>query len=130
MNDGYYAKAIEDANEAAYEAGKAWLEAAMASGPAYSVHSADIFGNCNPSPIDYMLDLCGNAHVRVRDGRSKFAKYLKRAYREKYNITVPIVNKLKYRQEHGLMVAMAEAAKKVLEEDYLIKGLSIWSYID
>jgi len=130
MNDGYYAKAIEDANEAALKAGKEWMEAAIARGPAYSVHNSDLFGNSDPNPVGYMLDMCGNAHVRVRDGRTKFAKYLKRVCKEKYTITVPIVNELKRRQEYGLMVAMAEAAKRVLEEDYLIKGLSLWTYID
>lgn len=125
MTDAQYDKLLATANDAALEAGQEWMDKMTARGPKYIV---------NGNPDWGMLDLCGNAHVQAYDGRTKFAKYLKRldprgnggAY---CNITVPILNKFRCRQEYGLQQAMANAVLKVLT-DAGIKKLRIWEYVD
>jgi len=116
-NNEIFFKAIEDASHAAQMAGDEWMKNAK---PKYVVVGYE---------DEPMLDLCGNAHVKVTDGRTAFGKYLKQDS-WKSTITVPLKTTYTYRQEHGLKVAMAEAALKVLTEKYGIKKLSIWSYID
>lgn len=110
-------QAIKDATKAAIKAGDEWMENAQ---PKYVVVGYE------DSP---MLDLCGNAHVRSTDGRTAFGKYLKSLDRYCCD-TVPLDTRYNGRQEHGLKVAMAKAALKVLTEDYGIKKLRIWDYID
>jgi len=107
------------AQAAAIEAGEKWMAEAE---PKYIVG-----GN----PDWTLLDLCGNAHVRTDDGRTRFAKFLKRLEPEgnRYTITLPMRSKFSGRQEHGLKMAMARAALKVLSENNIPK-FYIWDYID
>jgi len=116
-SDAYFAKAIKDATKAAQKAGDVWMENAK---PKYVVVGYE------DSP---MLDMCGNAHIRVADGRTSFGKYLKKGT-WKSSITVPLETTYRYRQEHGLKVAMAKAGMKVLVDEYGFKKLTIWDYID
>jgi len=113
----YFEKAIEDASQAGQKAGDEWMKNAK---PKYVVVGYE------DTP---MLDLCGNAHVRVTDGRTKFAKYLKQDS-WKSTITVPITTTYRMRQEHGLQLAIAKAALEVLTTKYGFKNLRIWDYID
>jgi len=117
ITDSQFENAIKDASEAAQKAGDEWMANAQ---PKYVVIGYE------DSP---MLDLCGNAHIQVTDGRTKFGKYLKQDS-WKSNITVPLNTSYSGRQEYGLKVAMAEAALKVLTEKYSLKKLRVWSYID
>ena len=112
-----FLKLVEDANIAAEQAGKIWLEEAK---PKYAVVGYE------DSPL---LDLCGNAYVRIDDGRTKFAKFLKEEYDKFGTTTVPIYNQYRGRQEHGLNVAMARAACKVLVDNG-IKKCYVWDWID
>lgn len=106
------------ANVAAEEAGQIWLENAK---PKYVVVGYE------DSP---MLDLCGAAYVRIDDGRTKFAKYLKEFHNKRTSTTtLPIRNQYSGRQEHGLNVAMATAAVKVLIA-HGIKKCYVWQWID
>lgn len=118
MTDKEYTKAIEEAQIAAQKAGDDWLANAK---PKYVVRGYE------DSP---MLDMCGNAHVRVDDGRTKFFKFLKKTYKTPYTQTVPIHGTYRGRQEHGLKVAMAGAALEVLTGKYKIPKLYMWEYID
>jgi len=113
-----FKEAIDAASKAAQKAGDEWLANAK---PKYVVEGYE------DSPL---LDLCGNSHVRVTDGRTKFAKYLKDFDDRCSAVTVPLDTIYQGRQEFGLKEAMAKAALKVLFEDYGIKKLRIWSYID
>ncbi len=110
-----FEKVIKEANVAALKAGDEWLAKAT---PKFSV------GNCQ------MLDMCGSAYVRIDDGRTKFAKFLKEKYpRGTSTILVPIHNKHKGRQEYGLAVDMAYAALEVIENAG-IKKCRVWEWID
>lgn len=103
------------------KAGDEWMEKATARGPKYMVD-----GN----PEWTMLDLCGNAHVQVKDGRSAFSKFLKRLdEHNRYNVTVPKSRKYIGRQEYGLAQAIARAQMEYLVEAG-ISGLRIWEYVD
>ncbi|NCQ52024.1 hypothetical protein GW796_09040 [archaeon] len=124
-----FTQAINEANEAALEAGKTWMKEATTRGPAFTVYNSDLFGNLG-STVGTLLDVCGNAHVECYDKRTKFGKWIKEKYNKQYTLTVPIMNEFKCRQEHGLQYAMASAAKNVLVEKYGIKKLRIWDYID
>jgi len=112
-----FAIAIDEASKAAQKAGDEWMANAK---PKYVVRGYE------DSP---MLDLCGNAHVRCDDGRTRFAKYLKQ-YKPFGAATVPLNTTYSGRQEHGLKVAMARAAYDVLANQYGIKKLYVWDYID
>lgn len=118
------------ATEAANEAGDKWMAAALARGPKYSVHQGDLLGNQGPT-VGYMLDVCGNGHVQFKDKRAGWYKQFVKAgcVRKSGNAVVEINHKYLYRQEMGLMVACADAAKAKLEE-LGVTGLHIWSYID
>jgi hypothetical protein len=118
MDDKYFEKALLEANEAAIKAGDEWMANAK---PKYVVSGYE------DSPL---LDLCGNAHVRVRDGRTKFFKYLKKNCSPFGPVTVPLAEKYRGRQEHGLKVAIASAGLEVLSKKYGIKKLELWDYID
>jgi len=113
----FFKNVIIAAQYAAQEAGDEWIKNAK---PKYVVMGYE------NSP---MLDLCGNAHVRIDDGRTKFAKYLKEDDRCFGANTVPLNTSYSGRQEHGLKLAIAEAALKVLQ-DFGIKKCYIWEYID
>lgn len=121
---------VDKATNAANEAGEKWMAEAEARGPKYAVMDAPLFG----TPVDTgcrMLDLCGNAHVRFKDKRSSWFKAFKKvgAVRATESGVVEIWHKWKPRQEHGLQMACAEAAMKVLTEAG-VTGLRIWDYID
>ena len=114
---------IDEASKAAEAAGKSWMEAAV---PKYVVHeelSGENFGT--------LLDMCGAAYVRVRDGRTKFARALKKHIGDyRGATTVPLETSYRRRQEYGLAVAQARAALMVLEGQYGIKGLYVWKWVD
>ena len=114
---------VQEATEAANKAGAEWLAKAK---PQFV--PVDAFTGHRYEP---MLDLCGNAHVQFKDKRSKHYKmFMKEGLvRQSGNAVVEIAHDYKMRQEHGLALACAEAAKKVLES-YGITGLRIWDYID
>ena len=103
------------------KAGDRWMEKATAHGPKYIVD-----GN----PEWTMLDLCGNAHVQVKDGRSRFSKFLKGLdEHNRYNVTVLKSRKYIGRQEYGLAQAIARAQMEYLVA-HGITGLRIWEYVD
>lgn len=110
-----FEKVIEDANVAALVAGDKWMANAA---PKFKVGQT------------LMLDMCGMAFVRINDGRTKFSKFLKEKYgRDTSTTLVPIYNKYRGRQEHGLKVAMAYAALEVIENAG-IKKCFVWEWID
>ncbi len=113
-----YSRVIKEVNEVAENAGKEWLANAK---PKYGV-----VGYKNSQ----MLDLCGNAHIRIKDARTKFGKYIKNLTDEQGAITVPLFTSLRYRQEYGLHMAMVEAGIKLLNEKYCITDVYNWNYID
>jgi hypothetical protein len=115
--DEFFAEIILEASLAGQKAGDEWLKNAK---PKY------VISGFEDSPL---LDLCGNAHIRTNDGRTKFGKYLKKRKRTSA-ITVPLNTQYAFRQEHGLQVAIAKAALKVLQDKYGIPKLYIWDYID
>lgn len=103
------------------KAGDEWMAKATARGPKYMVG-----GN----PEWTMLDLCGNAHVQCKDGRSAFSKFLNRSENSRgSNVTVPKSRKYIGRQEYGLAQAIARAQMEYLVEAG-ITGLRIWEYVD
>jgi len=107
---------------AANKAGDEWMAKAS---PKYVV--TDDAGSNHGT----LLDLCGNAHVQFRDKRSKNYKDCVKLdlVRKSGNGVFELEHKYRHRQEHGLAMACAEAAKKVLES-HGITDLRIWSYID
>lgn len=116
---------VNIANEAviaANEAGDNWMAKAS---PKYVV--TDDTGRNYGS----LLDLCGNAHVQFRDKRSKIYKDCVKLdlVRKSGNGVFELEHKYRHRQEYGLMMACAEAAKKVLES-HGITEVRIWSYVD
>lgn len=118
MNDEYFEEVLAKAQEAAQKAGDEWMANAT---PKYVVRGYE------DSP---MLDLCGNAHIRVYDGRTKFYKYLVKTYGKHLSfITVPLNTTYSGRQEYGLKMAIASAALNVLSGAG-IKKLRLWDYID
>lgn len=125
------ASIVAKATAAADEAGKKWMEAAVAAGPKYAVYEAEVLTGVPIRKTGDLLDLCGNAHVQFKDKRSKIYKAFLRAdfVRKSGNGVVEIQHDWVMRQEHGLQMACAQAAKKVLEE-HGVTGLSIWQYID
>ncbi len=112
-----FQKIVVDANAAARIAGDEWMKNAK---PKYVVVGYE------DSPL---LDLCGNAYVRIDDGRTKFAKFLKKEYPKNGSVLLPIHNRYTSRQEYGLNVAMAKAAWKVLIDNG-IKKCYVWEWID
>lgn len=117
------------ATKAANEAGDRWMAAAK---PKYVVYQSDLTGRKLPGATEeYMLDVCGNAHVQFKDKRFAIYKNFVKAgcVRKTGNAVIEIQHKYRYRQEMGLQVACAEAAKAKLEE-LGVTGLRIWSYID
>lgn len=119
---------VQEATEAANQAGTAWLEKATVR---FNVFNANMAGKAVGNPLGQMLDVCGNAHVQFSDKRSSFYKQFVKAdlVRRSGNAVVEIQHKFKSRQEYGLATACAEAARKKLEE-HGITGLRIWSYVD
>jgi hypothetical protein len=114
---------------AANEAGDKWIENAK---PRYAFSSVDFDGNKIPGQrSDIMLDVCGNAHVKFRDRRSAMYKAFKKAghIRNTESGVIEILHAYRPRQEYGLRVACATAAKAKLEE-LGVTGLQVWSYID
>lgn len=113
----------QEALEAANAAGDAWMAAAK---PQFEVR--DAFTGRSQGTL---LDLCGNAHVRFTDKRSKNYKAFVKAnlVRQTGNGVLELPHKYRMRQEHGLMMACAKAAKAVLEK-HGITDVRIWDYID
>lgn len=120
---------VTEATIAANMAGKAWMDNAR---PMYVVRNADLVTGKPIGPaLGTMLDMCGNAHVQFSDRRAKVYKdFLKAGFvRGSGNGVVEIEHAYRGRQEHGLMMACAKAAKAKLEE-HGVAGLRIWDYID
>lgn len=113
-----YSQVIKEVNEVAFLAGAEWLANAR---PKYVVEGYE------DSP---MLDLCGNAHIRVKDARTKFGRYIKSISDKHGALTVPLTSEFRYRQEHGLQMAMVKAGIKLLKEKYDITDVYNWNYID
>lgn len=119
---------VQKATTAANAAGDEWIKNAT---PKYAVYiDAPLFGS-GGTFSGTLLDSCGNAHVQFKDARSSFYKKFVKAglVRESGNKVVEIHHKFKSRQEYGLALTCAEAAKKILENNG-ISGLVIWQYID
>lgn len=117
---------VYHATIAANIAGDRWIANAA---PKYEVYGVDFNGLRIPgSNAGTMLDLCGNAHVQFKDKRTADYKQFVAAGAAR-NAVVEIQHKYKHRQEIGLAIACAEAAKKTLE-GFGVVGLRIWSYID
>jgi hypothetical protein len=113
---------IRLATNAANEAGKEWLGKAT---PKFEVHDA-----YTGKSYGTMLDNCGNAHVCIKDKRTANYKLLKRlGYVRGSNGIIEINHNYRSRQEHGLLLVCAEAAKKVLTEAGF-DNLVILDYID
>lgn len=124
LNEMTYSDLVRKATEAANKAGQEWLAKAEARGAAWAVKQ-------NGQTVGTLFDVCGNAHVRFSDKRSKqYKEFVSLSLvRATGNGVVEINHNYKPRQEYGLATACAEAAKKVLEEGG-IEGLRIWEYID
>ena len=126
---------LKEANEAAEKASCEWLAHATSAGPKYAVYSSFSIDD-NGVEVGTMLDVCGNAHITVKDKRTVFSKLLNKYYMKvdpwqakRSNQTVLIDYSNKYRQEYGLHVAAAKAALEVLTK-HGVKGLKLWTYID
>jgi Asp-tRNA(Asn)/Glu-tRNA(Gln) amidotransferase A subunit family amidase len=119
---------VQEAINAANAAGEEWIKNAK---PQFSVHNADLFGNIKGPSLGTMLDICGNAHLQFKDGRSADYKTFVKAglIRSNNNKVVEIYHRYKLRQEYGLQIACVEAEKKVFEQ-YGIMGVHVWSYVD
>jgi hypothetical protein len=102
-----YVELCEQARKAANEAGTAWLAQGLSWYP------------------------CGNAHVAVRDNRSRHAKEMKRLglVRSGGRYCVELNSEFRHRQEYYLRMACAKAALEVLKKGG-IDCLEIWEYID
>lgn len=133
MSEVTFQEILKEAQEAAQKAGDNWLANAK---PKYTVHRSDLFGNTDPEPMDVLLDVCGNSHVKISDKRTKFAKFIKQYlkqndpyFRDCGFLTVPLETSHRGRQEMGLHEAETRAAMEVFNS-YNVKGVRIWSYID
>lgn len=107
------------ATQAANTAGDEWMKNAK-------VRFAVMDGE---QVVGQLLDVCGNAHVRFTDKRTKEYKAFKNAGHTSITNVLYIPHKYKHRQEYGLHMACIEAAIKVLREEGVTK-LRVWSYID
>lgn len=118
---------VEKATEEANHAGKIWMDKATANGPAFVVRDG-----FTGRSVGTMLDCCGNAHLRVRDKRSKLYKGLKALglVRGSGYAVVEIHHNYRMRQEWGLHEACIGAAKRVFNDAGFVKELDVWSYID
>lgn len=120
---------LQTAIAAGNKAGDEWMANAT---PKYEVFDADIItGQIRGPSRGQMLDLCGNAHIKVTDKRSKFYRSLKKfnLVKNEYTATLPIYHKYMHRQEYGLALAIMKAAMEVLTSNG-VKGIRIWEYID
>jgi hypothetical protein len=109
------------ATEAGNKAGDLWLSKATTK---FIVRDGFTGKSCGT-----LLDLCGNAWVRITDKRTKFAKEAKKlgyAPTSSGSIFFPYKHR---RQEMGLNEAMTEASFKVLKENG-VNGITVYSYID
>lgn len=113
----------KEATEAANAAGDVWMNNAK---PKFQPVDALTGHRYEP-----MLDNCGNAHLQFSDKRSKNYKMFVTLglVRKSGNGVIEINHKFRGRQEHGLHMACAEAAKKVFEK-HGITDVRIWDYID
>lgn len=138
-----YETILQEAELAADAAASKWLKEAQARGPAFSVHEGSLFGGATGPAIGYLLDVCGNAFIKIRDARKRFPKYLlekkkadyvKRTGRKPYPGSIgaywSIHHCLSGRQEMGLNIAAAEAFMSVLRKHDVADGLYVHSYID
>lgn len=120
---------IKAAEQAADKAAKEWLEQAQKRGPLFEVMSGDV-------SVGTLLDVCGGAYLKVKDGRRRFVKYLLDAYTIEgwvgayYRSCVTIPHSLIGRQERGLNEAACKAYLAVLNENNVGLGLQYHSYID
>ena len=124
---------LELASQAATEAGMEWMRKALGDLVTTGAAKYQVIDDLNKAIVGHMLDLCGNAHVVVSDKRSAFFKALvKHDFLEHPTwgkVVLPIYHYWRHRQEHGLQVACARAALKVLQERGITK-VGIWDYID
>lgn len=115
--DSEFARIVAEANAAGERAGKEWMDAALARGPAYAV--IDEMAPGRPV-IDTMLDVCGFAWLEFTDKRSAFYKwYKKNGGRSSYSMDVN--TSWGVRQELGLAEAVKAAANKV----YAANGIKL-----
>ena len=119
--------AIEEATKAANDAGNKWIEERIA-GTGMHLINGNIVNNRGES-VNPMLDACGFAHVSITDGRTAFAKYLKKKKGDRHIYSVPLDYIHRGRQDLGLKEACVTAAYKVLK-GYGINGIGIYSRID
>lgn len=119
-------KIMKEATQAANEAGDKWV--AEHTKPTIAIYNADLFGNPVGKCVGQLLDVCGFAHVSIKDKRTSFAKYIKKI-QDGYDGFVSVHHKYRGRQEWGLNEECARAALKVFNS-YGIKGLNLYSRID
>ena len=119
---------VTEATKAADEAGSAWMKSKLDEGVPGIITVVDGFTG---RPVGRMLDLCGNAHLEIKDKRSKVYKEFKKAglIDEHGRATVTINHRYVARQEHGLHLACINAAKEIFIQNG-ITNVAIWSYID
>lgn len=117
-----YQQLILAATRAADLAGERWLQ--DHAQPAYGVYEGNKL-------VGTLLDVCGNAHVRFRDKRSRHFKKLRAAglLRPTDSGVIEIWHRYRQRQEHGLLLACATAALSSLQAAG-IDGLYVWEYVD
>jgi hypothetical protein len=109
------AEKIQIAGQAALVAGQQWINERE---PELEILKSGV-----------MYDLCGNAHVRFRDKRRRDYKEFKAAGYVSTCDVIEIPYRWKHRQEHGLQLVCAQAAKSALEA-LNVEGLKLWDYID
>lgn len=115
-----YADILAEAGEAANAAAQAWLE--ENTKPRYQVYSGNV-------PMGTLLDVCGGASLVLKDGRSRFARYVRLTMRDGSNWFHPTGYAYTYRQEMGLHNAAYEAALNVLKA-HGVTGVGVHTYID
>ena len=116
---------ISEATVAANTAGEAWLAERLASGSHFMV--VDGFSK---REVGRMLDLCGNAHLKFKDKRTKIYKQFAEAgHVDIASLSIP--HKFQGRQEHGLHVACMRAALKSLTDNGVPPGtITVIDYVD
>ena len=125
----FLVQVLADASAAADEAGDEWMRNAK---PRYVVYNVDLNGRRTDEKQEYLLDVCGNSHLVVKDKRSAFYKALVKfgLIHDRYTPTLPIETKYRFHQEMGLHEACMAAAKQVLVSYNLAQYVRTWTYID
>lgn len=132
----------EEARVAADEAGKKWLEEALARGPTFLVIDHNPFLTAHKEVdggeeviearrvVGQLLDACGIAYVRFTDKRTAFYKWYKKTHMGTFTTSACRFNTTnRFRQEWGLHEAETRAALAVLNK-HGIRGVTMYSNID